>query len=1505
MKKEKSELKTKIIDWFIITRIRILNFIKEHKYLSVGIGTFIFSCIVLLVAFAQTDDYSNEITVSNSSVTSSNTQVTDAGEIAKSFSTIDYNVSYKLDVENKPQTSRTVIIEAELPEGVDASWDESNENNTYKLEGRKLRIETHNKKTSITNTEIIKLNINNVKAGTIVNPSFTIYESTANIEQPNKKAVVSAPSVSIINDKTVSLMTKAVSGIPYKVNSFEGRYIPYGIIVGIPKKDLNQGTMEGLYFEPSIDLNVSAMQEENGSWVDTQIINDKNLYGIYDKNSNKYFINTNLPHYMLDYNFLDERMVFNSGNINLEYGNAEQKEKEEVSIETISLVGKKDITIWKNASYENSIYARGILIGSSNEEVCATSDNNNCTIRVLNDNNEEVNIKDFTKNEGIYKVEYTYTSDNGSITTYRNITVTSSEEYELIDGDTIDIYTGEEFKDPGIIKEGTIITPISTEIRVKDKVLFNDTWKRVTSINTSEENEYQIIYTISTEDENKNLTRTVNIKNINNLEKTTSSSVLINNMQIPVNASSYTPSITVGKTKLECNSTNGCSYEFDKPLDTKESGTYKITYTINKDDFVVTLSGYVYVALGNTMVKISDIKSNGKIYYSDDQMVGLGTYYLTVSSPRKNGYKKDIPVQFNINDKTEALATNLYFDPGILNLTTSLNEYNYGSISELSEKDYLVYGDDNVILRYLMEYAYGDTNKNLSVIIPIQDIVKDNSLSGVPFEIMKYYPAEENEAEDFYLSGIDISKTSVKYILCKKGSNNTCEDENDMEKTTMEEVIEAYEQGYILKSIICDFGDNIKPGTTIDFRIRLKVSAANSGKAVNVKAITKFKNIGDNSYQTKEGLTKSVNITAFQARSKVLIGETEETLKEQDKTIDGATVSYSTIAIYPSVSMPAANITTNVIGTTQIDKINVSIELPAGVNFVYNDNYLRPSTISGNKVSYVIRGQQLNEWVEPIYLNVSYNIDIPVGTLEFKVVTQAIIGDITDSSSESLRTTIRKVMYQNSAKVAVGQYTNNLSISKGDEFNVITKVYNNTSEIVNDMSLVTILPANDVENSKYSGIYTLEDVPDGAMCSTNEYALVSNPTNYSGEGTVTFRDCETYKADEYLGVTAIKTNITSLASSKVANQTFKIKPQQNNTGDIYKVKALLISNEVVEANTLSIEVISKKITGTIWEDFDHNGLYDSSEKPIEGVTLTLVDSTTDEEIDQTTSNENGAYSFVDLKEGTYHIIAQYNTAKYGLSQIRLDIYDKSKISSFTGAEIELPTDCEIDQIDCENCKGEECDICELDCFECEDEYCEQMCEELENNTCEETIEKEKVAKTKDAIVINANTKVINNINLGLTLNMEYSVKLTKYVTKAITTNAVGFATTNDFGKSKLAKLDVKDINKTNIKVIYTIELENIGYYPGYIYRVKDYIPDGMTFNPQYEENQGWELKEDGYIENNSLEKELVYAGDKKYLTVAFDITRKEAGSFINYALVEDEDLHILAIQQEGGNKNEK
>ena len=65
------------------------------------------------------------------------------------------------------------------------------------------------------------------------------------------------------------------------------------------------------------------------------------------------------------------------------------------------------------------------------------------------------------------------------------------------------------------------------------------------------------------------------------------------------------------------------------------------------------------------------------------------------------------------------------------------------------------------------------------------------------------------------------------------------------------------------------------------------------------------------------------------------------------------------------------------------------------------------------------------------------------------------------------------------------------------------------------------------------------------------------------------------------------------------------------------------------------------------------------------------------------------------------------------------------------------------------------------------------------------------------------------------------------------------------------------------------------------------------------------MTEYGYLENNTLFDQLINSGEKKYLTIAFDITRKEAGSFVNYASVEDEDLQILVVaENEEGDTND-
>ena len=65
----------------------------------------------------------------------------------------------------------------------------------------------------------------------------------------------------------------------------------------------------------------------------------------------------------------------------------------------------------------------------------------------------------------------------------------------------------------------------------------------------------------------------------------------------------------------------------------------------------------------------------------------------------------------------------------------------------------------------------------------------------------------------------------------------------------------------------------------------------------------------------------------------------------------------------------------------------------------------------------------------------------------------------------------------------------------------------------------------------------------------------------------------------------------------------------------------------------------------------------------------------------------------------------------------------------------------------------------------------------------------------------------------------------------------------------------------------------------------------MSFNKNYSENKGWVLTEDGLLENTTLASTAIEENEKKYLTVAFDLTSKEAGSFVNVASIDE--LQIL------------
>lgn len=1468
MKSKTNDLRTKIRDWFIITRIRILNFIKEHKYVSVGIGTFIISCIALLIVFATDNDaYAGKVTTTFSALQKGVSTSEEISEI-NSFSTIVYDLSYKLSVDELPEGGLirdSVIIEASFNENVDASWQTfSDETTEYKLSEDKktLTLTLYNVEVGKEFKQQLYLNVNNVKE----DENASTPEITTTIKMKESTAQnyteISPKSVSVNNVKTINnLSHTVVGGNAYNSPEYEnGRLAPFGIILGIEKADLVNNSLEGIYFEPNANLVLTATQANN-----TQLVLS-NSYGIYTPDLG--YIN-GMP-----------SSVYNSGAItSLTPITADATgENLEVSTPIVYLVGEKQISLKLGETYTEY----GIKIDKGDAAFCKTSQTKNNCIRKVNE--DEKGLVDTSK-EGTYVVTYTYTPDsNTSITLKRSVVVkgdktnVEAEEpiineetnepsnkkvyYSLEGSENVLLQTGEVYKVEGILKDGSV-EDINFTYEIFDasnNSLTNANGVPLEKINAA--GEYKIVYTVLGSDgqtvikdingKDVKLTRTVKITDLDLIE----TQVLTTNTIYHSTQKEYnTPNIKLDAETIKCTNENDCSatYYSDSSLQTKvdtESlntttpGTYYVKYSIkDNNDFELTAVNTINFQTIYEL-KIEGIKSNGELNLYGD-FLALGMYYVNVESPREKGDESEIDVTLTANSKSATVA-NVYYSAG-----TKTNELGFYSNDTVSlekltnENNYLAYGEETILKSDFNYLTDGDDS--------ITTLSNTISL-GSKFSLLSY-------SSEF--------DTDLEYYLSVNGKRVVATEDNKLKylKGTDEEGNPLYEELNEISNFVVSFNKNeedmldtvvytatgVKPGTIIDFRLRLRTIAGNHGERVSASSVANYKQNNDKINESKSA-NADINITAFKSRTKLLINN-----NDYDVIVNGAKESdqISTWMIYPSVNMPAEEINTNIAGFDTISTITINVLLPKGVNYIYNESYDLPrvTNLSGGvtRLTYTLKNQKINEWIEPISFETDYDVNIPSGSnlIVSATITATATNGITDSSPEAQRTTKRTITYQNNEEIATGMHTLYSAISKDTAFDVETNIYNNSSNNYNNLELITILPTNEkTEKNDFNGTYTVK-LPEGALC-TNTVVTKDNLSSPE----IVWDKCE---SNNYQDVIAVKETISNLTTDN-RNFTSKITitPVGNKTDDSYTIKAYLKNqNQVIDIPSLTVNVISKKITGMAWEDFDSDGLLDKEEKKVSSVTLKLYNSTTNELVSTTTTDEKGAYSLTDIEKGKYYVVAEYNTAKYGLSPKRDDINDRSIKTSFSAVKVEQ-----------EDCSGDEC---------------------IEQEQDEITI-----VRSED-IEITENTKVINNINIGLALRKEYSVKLRKYITRTIVTNNVGFSTIKDYGNVSLAKLDVKDINNLSIKVIYTIELENVGYYPGYIYNVKDYIPVGMKFNENYEENKGWTLNEDGYLENSTLSEELVNAGEKKYLNIAFDITKKEAGSFVNYAVVEDDDLQILTI----------
>lgn len=1449
----KAETKTKIKDWFIITGIRISNFIKEHKYVSAIVGVFLLTTFISLIAKAidsvKTIADAGNVEIQNITIT---TEGTDK-KTAPNFSTVIYTLKYHVgSTTNCDKNVDEVTFEIKLKSANNVSWDILLDDDFYTVDNNKESEDY-----------LRKLTVKEYNIPMCSNHSQNFSLSVQNAEQNNEIAIESvkikagssdSATSSDVSDETFFESAKVYSNYSEEIDassiilengvapkSNDGRNTYFGILLGFESPNSNFD-LKGKYIKNINELYLAASETIDGNTIGIDLSSSNSGYGIYtdDVSKNNYF--TSLP--ILSNSNDNDIKKFEIATIN----SSDVDEAEEISTPEVTLKDSQKITLENHTLNDleiQSLSSAKKLIASGNKKITPKYTNSKLS-----------------------SIEYEVTSENTSTTLIQNIEFVEKAGSVALRGPVTQyINSLEDFNEYGV-ESGQPTIKFSKDNQ--NTISENDV-DELSNIATKEGAYYEKYV-----DKDGNV---IAIRKIALGEKTFSNKTSkVTKNSVVIKGATFNDTLKFDSQDFKCTEENGCTVSPD--INTDETGNKEITYTIKKDNYILTLQKtiivkeqYYKMLLKNKSndIDFEVVKNGDKYFYI------VGSYYAIVPSSLAS------TVTLNIYDSKGNLKgtkqkTNVENSIGTNTISNDLYVEEQGEYVKVdSDKKEGLSGDyytasmgEEVEVR--SKFSYGiDADSKLSKVQMLIDV--DENLTPTSY-FKNIDEVSENPSLLYY--EINISKpNSYSY-------SNTTEDFSNYFKTnilycTSNSKCNIKPVEYDSKTKITNIMITIEPTDNLEDGM---IGANFSVKThYIVSTITDNSNISDikissalkttiyssgNNLKDYEALSETVYLTPYKIRSSIAIGKNDE-FEATDITLDVSKNDIYTAQVSTSMISPAMRLYSNILGYSEIT-VPVKITLPVGVNYIHNENYqLKPDKIDKSSsgetiIVYRYSSVKPNIWQDDIYFDFNINVDVPNGR-DLIITTKVgnhestkINNDL--SSSDKFKTVQNIVHVQNTKLVSYGQYAYDTdgifitSINKEDSFKFETKLYNNSENNVSNIEVSTILPSN-TSRSSFHGTYTISSFPSNAQCTNVPYEeLVTNISN------VQWTSCDNFKTENsYNGVTAYKVTYPSLASATTQNTQINMNLFSNLPDDVYefmsKTSYTLNGQSYSEDfEPLRIGVVSKKITGVVWEDFDENGIMNDDELKIDKVTLTLHNVDTGEEM-QTVPNKNGVYTFSGFEAGNYYIIAEFNKDKYASTVALTEDVDPSKVSVFESEEIDKAED-----------------------------------EENEVNV---------IVKT-DTFKVDKITRYINNMNLGLVLRRNYKVKLNKYITRVEITNQLGVVTKKEYGNVKLAKLDVKDIANVKIKVVYTIEVQNVKYYPVYVTMISDKVPDGMVFNSDYKENEGWVLNEDGSLANFSLQDELIEENEKKYLTVSFDVVRKEAGSFINFASVEE--LSILGGRED-------
>lgn len=338
-----------------------------------------------------------------------------------------------------------------------------------------------------------------------------------------------------------------------------------------------------------------------------------------------------------------------------------------------------------------------------------------------------------------------------------------------------------------------------------------------------------------------------------------------------------------------------------------------------------------------------------------------------------------------------------------------------------------------------------------------------------------------------------------------------------------------------------------------------------------------------------------------------------------------------------------------------------------------------------------------------------------------------------------------------------------------------------------------------------------------------------------------------------IGVKAKAITQDTSISNKASIYSKTINKQSN------EIKHTILKANIGENGNDNIE--KKKISGQVWVDSNKNGIREKEEELVSNVQVMLLNNATGNLVtgDNSlaiikTTDENGSYIFDNIPKGSYTVIFLYDSANYSATKYKVEEAGEENNSDAVDSKITLD--------------GET-----------------------------------KIAAITEAV--NVKDSNIYNIDLGLIVSPKFDLRLDKTISKVTVQDSTG-TKEYEYNDSKLAKRDLvgKRVNSTTLLIEYKITVTNEGAVEGYVKKIADYIPTGLSFNAEL--NRDWYQAENGMILNSSLANSKIEAGESKEVRLLLTMKTNEnnLGLISNQAEIYEayNDLGIEDIDSTEGNK---